>query len=366
MPVHSCVLVPDREQALAYPTGEIRLELCEVCGFIQNSAFDESRVDYTQEYEETQEFSGRFMEFAKALADDMVERYDLDGRSVLEVGCGKGEFLRLLAERGADPAVGIDPASRPGRLTGPGSDHVMLLQEFFGPDKTHLGGDLVVCRHTLEHIPNVSDFTGWLRESVAANPGSALMIEVPDVARVLAEVAFWDIYYEHCSYFTLATLRGHLESNGFAVDDAWLEFDDQYLLATGRIAEPGPAARPELIPDLIAAVDDFGQRFLALRDRWLTIVHDAADRGETVAIWGAGSKGVAFLTALATDAVAYAVDINPYKQGEFLAGTGHEVIGPDDLIDRPPDLVIAMNSIYIDEIREDLSRRDLHPRILGL
>ena len=156
VPVHSCVLVPNREEALSYPTGEIRLELCETCGFIQNSAFDETAVDYTQEYEETQEFSGRFMEFAKALADEMVERYDLEGKSVLEVGCGKGEFLRLLAERGANPAVGIDPASLPVRLTVPGSDHVVLHQEFFFPDRTHLPRYLFLCRHTLQLIPTLS------------------------------------------------------------------------------------------------------------------------------------------------------------------------------------------------------------------
>ena len=202
VPVHSCVLVSDRQEALSYPTGEIRLELCETCGFIQNSAFDETAVDYTQEYEETQEFSGRFMEFAKALADGMVGRYDLEGKSVLEVGCGKGEFLRLLAERGANPAVWIDPASRPGRLTGPGSDQVVLHQEFFGPDRTQLGGDLVVCRHTPEHIPNVSAFTGRLWESVLAPPGSALMLVLPGVAPVPARVAFRAISPAHSTYFT--------------------------------------------------------------------------------------------------------------------------------------------------------------------
>jgi hypothetical protein len=41
-------------------------------------------------------------------------------------------------------------------------------------------------------------------------------------------------------------------------------------------------------------------------------------------------------------------------------------VGPDDLHERPPDLVIAMNPIYIDEIRADLAGRGLHPPIVAL
>ena len=32
-----------------------------------------------------------------------------------------------------------------------------------------------------------------------------MFFQVPDMSRVLRDLAFWDIYYEHCSYFTVIT-----------------------------------------------------------------------------------------------------------------------------------------------------------------
>ena len=84
-----------------------------------------------------------------------------------------------------------------------------------------------------------------------------------------------------------------------------------------------------------------------------------------VDIWGAGSKGIAFLTSLdAGDTVKYAVDVNPYKQGRFMPGAGQEIVAPAFLKDYAPDLVVVMNSIYVDEIRSDLAKLGLEPELL--
>ena len=49
-------------------------------------------------------------------------------------------------------------------------------------------------------------------------------------------------------------------------------------------------------------------------------------------VWGSGSKAVGYLTTLGLrDEIAAVVDINPHKHGKFLAGTGHEIVGPDAL-----------------------------------
>ena len=77
--------------------------------------------------------------------------------------------------------------------------------------------------------------------------------------------------------------------------------------------------------------------------------------GKRVVIWGAGSKGVAYLTTLGEiGGIDVAVDVNPHKQGMFLAGTGKRTIAPAELLEVRPDVVIAMNPVYLAEIRASM------------
>ena len=111
----------------------------------------------------------------------------------------------------------------------------------------------------------------------------------------------------------------------------------------------------------------FAARHQEKLDEWRKRLVEYQEAGSLVAIWGAGSKGVAFLTTLGvTDQVAYAVDINPHKQGMFMPGTGHAVVGPDSLLQSPPDVVVVMNPVYLDEIRDTLAGVGLSPDLVTL
>jgi len=79
------------------------------------------------------------------------------------------------------------------------------------------------------------------------------------------------------------------------------------------------------------------------------------EKGKRLVLWGGGSKAVAFLNILSLGAeVAFVVDINPFRQGTFIAGTGHAIVAPGALSKIRPDVVIVMNPIYIPEIRKSL------------
>ncbi|MDL5502674.1 MAG: hypothetical protein QSU88_05600, partial [Candidatus Methanoperedens sp.] len=83
----------------------------------------------------------------------------------------------------------------------------------------------------------------------------------------------------------------------------------------------------------------------------------AKKNGRRVVLWGGGSKGVAFLTTLnIIDEVEYVVDINPKKNGTYMAGTGQKIVAPEFLIKYKPDIVIVMNPIYCNEIQETLDK----------
>ncbi|MCZ7627714.1 MAG: hypothetical protein M5U19_00760 [Microthrixaceae bacterium] len=79
------------------------LRFCLGCGFIWNARFGAKLSEYSSRYEETQGFSERFNDFARDLAKRWVEKHSLAGRTVLEVGCGKGEFLEMMCEAGGGP-----------------------------------------------------------------------------------------------------------------------------------------------------------------------------------------------------------------------------------------------------------------------
>ncbi len=357
VPTQSCVLLDDAESAAAYPRGDLLLAVCPGCGFIQNVRFDPAKVDYSQPTEESQAFSPRFQAFAAGLADELVARHRLVGRSVLEVGCGKGDFLGLLAERGIGRGVGIDPGFLPERAEA-GGECLHFRREHYGPRHRDLTADLILTRHLMEHVPNVGEFFGWLADSTAATPGAVLVTEVPDVRRVLDERAFWDIYYEHCSYFTLGSLGRTLRAAGMTVERLETAFGDQYLLAESRpggAADPHPAEEP--VAETLAAVRSFAPAAAREVDRWRRRLGTILGGGGHVVLWGGGSKAVAFLTTLGLDGEGVSVvDINPHKQGRFLPGTAVKVEAPDVLASRTPDLVVVMNAIYTEEITADLER----------
>lgn len=365
IPTNSCLLLPTRDEALAHPRGDLELTSCPACGFVWNAVFDPSLAEYSGRYEETQAFSPRFVEFSRSLAKRWVEEFGLHDRSVLEIGCGKGEFLVHMAEAGLGRGTGIDPGTNPDRIDPRWADRLSWIVDFYSQRYAHLAADAIVCRHTLEHIAPVGEFVAMLRRTIGDRPGTVVLFELPDVARVLDEVAFWDVYYEHCSYFTAASLASLFARSGFEVLDVSYAYHDQYLLLEARAAA-GPTTSPvpfEAVA-MASSVGHFATGYAEQVARWAATTADVAAGGGRVVIWGAGSKGVAFLNAPGIGAnVDAAVDVNPFKAGMFMAGTGHAIVGPDTLVDRPPDLVVAMNPAYVEEITGQLAGLGLSPRV---
>lgn len=360
VPVHSCLLIGRQDQALGYPTGPLQLSLCRACGFISNTAFDPSVHHYSAQYEETQGFSGRFRAFSHGLCGQLIDRYDIRGKRILEIGCGKGEFLAEICSLGHNTGIGIDPAYVAERNPAEEASSITFIQDFYSEEYAYLEADVVCCRHTLEHIHETYRFLKTIRNAIGDRTDTLVIFEVPETLRVLREGAFWDIYYEHCSYFTPASLIHVFDAAGFDVDRVDLIFDDQYILLA---AYPRSASRKKSTADISdttaveQAVADFNRACRTGLAYWKDVIETAHVHGKRIVAWGGGSKAVAFLTTLALgDTIECVVDINPYKQGQFLPGTGQEMVSPASLRERPPDQIIVMNPIYCDEIARDLAR----------
>jgi len=370
VPVHSVLLMPDRQTALSYPKGDIALAFCRHCGSISNAAFDPMVHEYSSRYEETQGFSPTFNAFARRQALSLIERYDLHGKDIIEIGCGKGEFLTLLCELGDNRGIGFDPAYVNERDHSAVRDRITFIQDFYSEKYADCRGDFVCCKMTLEHIQNTAAFVEMVRRSMGPRPETVVFFQVPDAVRILRENAFWDIYYEHCSYFSIGTLGRLFRRCGFVVTGLWKDYEDQYLMIEARPgAEPDAASFPveESLEDLSLDIARFSENCGRTIRAWKQKLESIRRSGHRAVLWGGGSKGVAFLTTLGVDEeIGYVVDINPFKHGTYMAGTGHEIVSPDFLRTYRPDVVIVMNPVYREEIRQSCAGMELNPVVLSV
>ena len=230
VPVHSCLMLPTQQEALDFPCGDVVLGFCEHCGFITNVAFDRKWSAYAPNYEDQQSFSPTFNKFALDLANRLVKNYDLHDKDIVESGCSKGDFLLLLCELGKNRGVGIDPSAVPGRIESEAADRVIFIQDYYSEHYSEHVGDFICCRHTLEHIYPTFEFVSTVRRSIGDRLHTSVFFEIPDTTRVLRDLAFEDIYYEHCSYFTPGSLARLFRSCGFEVTDLYQAYAKQYLL----------------------------------------------------------------------------------------------------------------------------------------
>ncbi len=368
VPVHSVLLMETKEEALNYPKGNIKLGFCNHCGFITNTAFDKSLHEYSSKYEETQGFSETFSKFHKALAERLIEKHGLRNKEIIEIGCGKGEFLNLICELGHNKGIGFDPAYIDERNTGAAKDHTVFIKDFYSEKYTDYHGDFVACKMTLEHIPETYDFVRTVRKSIGERFETVVFFQVPDVERVLSDFGFWDIYYEHCSYFNAGALDYVFRKAGFNVLEKAVEYGGQYLMIESLPAEinSSETGTPDL-SYLKALKDNFENGIRPRLEDWKNTLTDFHKAGKKTVLWGGGSKAVAFLTTLGIyKEIEYAVDINPYKHNTFLAGTGQQIVSPEFLQSYKPDIVIIMNPVYKNEVSQDLSDKGLHPEILTI
>ncbi|MEX2217480.1 MAG: class I SAM-dependent methyltransferase, partial [Phycisphaerales bacterium] len=311
-------------------------------------------------------FSPSFREYAEGLASRLVAVRGVRGGTVVEVGCGDGYFLGLLARLGGCRAHGFDPAFDAGRA-GVLPEGVTIHAREFGAGDAGLRARLVVCRHVLEHIWSPVAFLASLRGAMGGAGGEgAIFVEVPNGRWLVESRAVWDVIYEHCTYYTPGSLARVLEAAGFAVERVEAAYGDQFLTALARVGSPGAGAAKGPNAGEAAAARGFGEGHREKVGHWTLVLAERAARRERVALWGAGSKGVTFLNALGSAAagVACAVDANPRKQGCFIAGAGHEIVAPASLAAQRPAAVIVMNPLYQKEVAGALAQLGLSPEVL--
>jgi SAM-dependent methyltransferase len=355
---------PTREAALSFPMGQIKLAFCPQCGMLFNRAFQPEAMTYNQQYENSLHYSGTFDEYVRSLANDLVTRLGLYGKDIIEIGSGKGDFLALLCELGANRGVGFDPSYEPDRLDAPTATRLQFIRDLYTEAYSHLDCDLLCCRQTLEHIPSPADFLKSIRRALGEHrTDSVVFIEVPNALYTLRLKGIWDIIYEHVSYFWSAPLSRLFAESGFAVMAVRETYGNQFLCLEATPGDDGSSAPSgaDQMDRVAEEVRLFGETFRSTVEKAGSVLENIQRRKQRAVVWGAGSKGVTFANIFKNhESVEVLVDINPHKQGKFVPGTGQPIVDPVFLSSYKPDVVFLMNPLYRQEIAKRLADLSVH------
>jgi SAM-dependent methyltransferase len=310
---------------------DLDIRQCTGCGTVQ---LTNDPVPYHREVIRASAFSNTMRAFRKSQFLDFIARYSLEGKKIIEIGCGRGEFMRIMNECGAK-AYGLEYAE----------DSVQScieigLRTFKGyvesPDwkAPEAPFDAFYVLNFLEHMPDpnlvLSGICNSLRE------GAVGLVEVPNFDMILRTKLFSEFISDHLFYFTRDSLNCLLSLNGFEIIDTG-EVWHEYIISS--------VVRKRGKPD----VADFGACLARVRAQIEAFVASFGDG--RVAIWGAGHQALTMIAmAGLAGKIRYVVDSAPFKQGRYTPATHIPIVSPRTLESDPVDAIVVMAASYSDEV----------------
>ena len=304
---------------------------CSGCGLVQLS---NDPVPYYREVIRATAISEEMTEFRRRQFSRFVRDHSLRGKKILEIGCGRGEYLSLMKDAGTE-AYGIEQS--PDSVRYCQENGLSVSRGFIESSQDRVPGapfHAFFILNYLEHLPNPNATFKGLFHNLAED--AVGIVEVPNFDMIIQRKLFSEFIGDHLFYFTQETLRLALERNGFDVLSCTVIWHDYILSATVRKRSPLD------ISSFYEHQEHIKKEISAYLCRF--------DPG-TVAVWGAGHQALAIISMTELERkIRYVVDSAPFKQGKFTSATHVPIVPPEQLKTDPVKAILVMAASYSDEV----------------
>jgi 2-polyprenyl-3-methyl-5-hydroxy-6-metoxy-1,4-benzoquinol methylase len=310
---------------------DIPITQCRSCGVIQHPL---EPVEYYREVVRSVAFSSDMHQFRLTQLQNWLLRYRIKRKSIIEIGSGRGEYLKLLKEAGAENVSGVEYSEIAVKACI--DDKLNVYQGYLDGSFEISSGekfDAFTIFSFLEHWPNPELSLSNLHELL--NDGAVGLVEVPNFEMILEKGLLCEFTVDHIFYFDQNTISRLLEQNGFAikkVDKIW----NDYILSI-EIVKKGRAN--------VGVFNDTKERVA----REIITFLDRCP-GE-VAVWGAGHQALAIITLSEIyKRISFIVDSATFKQYKYTPATHLKIYPPDYLKEKNLSGIIIMAAGYSSEI----------------
>lgn len=319
----------------------LTLDLCQCmgCGLVQ---FDCEPVDYYRDVIRAGGFSKTMVELRRYQYKHLIDSYHLEGKKFIEVGCGQGEFLKVLSEFPVE-VHGIEHDPHLVELAR--AQGLDVTEGFTETEDTRFAGglyDVFLSFNFLEHQPDPSTMLQAIYRNLKDDAMG--LITVPSFEYIMDHNSYYELIRDHLAYYTFETLTPLLERNGFQVEEC--EVINRDTLSV--IVRKRPQMDTENLLECYVNLKREMETYMKYLDAW----------DKKVAIWGASHQGftLAATTKLGEKA-RYIIDSAPFKQGKFAPASHLPIVGPDHFHEHPVDAIIITAPGYTDEIAASIRQK---------
>lgn len=312
----------------------VTLNLCQCsgCGLVQ---FDCEPVAYYKEVIRSGGFTTTMVELRRRQYSHLIKDYHLEGKKILEVGCGRGEFLSVLKEFPVE-AFGIEQKSDLVEIAR--ENGLAVVQSFAENEETIIENGpfhAFLSFNFLEHQPDPNGMLRAIYNNLEDN--GVGLITVPSFEYIMEHDGFYELIRDHLAYYTFDTLRQLVERNGFSVlEEEMINRDTLAIIVRKK-------ARAELKQ----LVDSFGIINKEVND----YIDALSLANKKAAIWGASHQGFTLAaTTNLSSKVEYIIDSAPFKQGKYAPTSHIPIVAPLYYETHPVDAIIIVAPGYTEEI----------------
>ncbi|MCC8023962.1 MAG: class I SAM-dependent methyltransferase [Clostridium sp.] len=319
----------------------LTLDLCQCmgCGLVQ---FDCQPVDYYRDVIRAGGYSKTMVELRRYQYKHLIETYRLEGKRFIEVGCGQGEFLKVLSEFPVE-VHGIEHDPRLVELAR--AQGLDVAEGFTESEDTLFPGglyDVFLSFNFLEHQPDPNVMLQAIYRNLE-DDGMGL-ITVPSFEYIMDHSSYYELIRDHIAYYTFDTLLSLLERNGFQAEEC--EVINRDTLSV--IVKKRPQMEAGNLLDCYVNLRREMETYMKYLEAW----------NKKVAVWGASHQGftLAATTKLGQKA-GYIIDSAPFKQGKFAPSSHLPIVAPEYFHDHPVDAIVITAPGYTEEIAASIRER---------
>lgn len=328
--------LPDSEHLKDDKGVDLEIYGCSGCGLVQLNG---EPVPYYKEVIRSSAYSTEMKEFRLEQFKDFIGKYSLKNKKIIEIGCGRGEYLSAIEQSGGD-AYGLEyseDSANQGVKSG-----LNVLKGFVENEDYKIKNapfDAFCTFNFLEHLPDPNAVLRGICDNLA--DGAVGLVEVPNFDMILKNNLFSEFMTDHLSYFSKETLKMVLEMNGFRIiscDEIWHDY---------------------IISAIVAKKGKIDVSFFSESQKKIGgEIGDYVGRFENVAVWGAGHQAFAVMSLFGLGGkIKYIVDSAPFKQGKYSPVSHTPIISPQEFFSDPTDAVIIMAGSYSDEVAEIVRKK---------